>query len=108
MKLRDTLAAVAIVFAANGVAATPATAQPALVKQVPPEYPRGAERRKIEGSVTLTFDVDASGKTSNIAVVDASMPGVFDKAAEKALEQWRFEEGQTGNAISVTIDFKLN
>lgn len=91
-----------------GAVALPAYAGPVLViKQVPPEYPRGAERRELEGTVDLKFVVDDSGKVASVEVVGESTPGVFDKAATKALKQWKFEAGQPGDG-EITIAFKLS
>ena len=88
-------------------AQAPAFAEPAAVKQVAPEYPRGAERRKLEGTVDLIFDVTADGKVENVQVSNASVPGVFDKAAIKALSRWKFEEGDASQGMNITIDFRL-
>ncbi len=108
MAFRRTIMAAAAFASAMGVTALPAAAGgPVLVKQVPPEYPRGAERRELEGTVDLKFTVDESGTVGGIEVVGASMPGVFDSAAEKALEQWKFESGSPGEA-EVTIVFALS
>ena len=108
MALKKMMLVAATSFAAMGVTTLPAMAEgPVLVKQVPPEFPRGAERRSLEGTVDLTFNVDATGKVENVAVKGASMPGVFDKAAIKALEQWTFEKGAPGEG-EVTIAFKLS
>ncbi|MAK61739.1 MAG: TonB family protein [Ponticaulis sp.] len=107
MTLKHVLMAAATAMTAFGtVGVAPAFAEPVLIKQVPPEYPRGAERRKIEGTVGLQFEVDDNGKVANITVVSESMPGVFDKAAVDALEQWRFEKGNPGNG-EITIAFAL-
>lgn len=74
-----------------------------------PEYPRGAERRGIEGSVTVSFTIAADGSVTDAEVVAASPQGVFDRAALQAVESWRYEpsdaasEGQTRD-----LDFRLN
>ncbi len=107
MAFKQMMLAAATAVAAMGVTTLPAMAEgPVLVKQVPPEYPRGAERRSLEGTVDLSFMVDADGAVSNVEVKGATMPGVFDKAAVKALEQWKFEKGAPGEG-EVTIAFKL-
>lgn len=107
MTLKNILLAAATAATTLGISALPASAEgPVLVKQVPPEYPRGAERRSLEGTVDLGFEVDADGKIAKVEVLGASMPGVFDSAAIKALEQWKFEKNSPG-AGEVTIAFKL-
>ncbi|HBH91454.1 MAG TPA: energy transducer TonB, partial [Hyphomonadaceae bacterium] len=57
MKLKHAFLAAATAMTAFGVGVAPAMAEPVLVKQVAPEYPRGAERRNLEGSVELAFEV---------------------------------------------------
>lgn len=51
------------------------------IERVAPEYPRGAERRGIEGSVRITYSVTPSGEVVNAEVVEATPAGVFDRAA---------------------------
>lgn len=107
MSLKHVLMAAATVTTAFGAGAImPAAAEPVLVKSVPPEYPRGAERRSLEGEVDLAFEVNDAGQVENVSVVSATMPGVFDSAAVKALEDWKFEKGQPGPG-QVTIVFDL-
>lgn len=107
MKLKLALSAAVLSVASIFGSTAPALAEAKVVKQVAPEYPRGAERRELEGSVSMSFDVNDAGKVENIAVTDASMPGVFDKAAMKALEKWKFESGSPDTGINVTINFQL-
>lgn len=108
MALKKIILAAALSASSFGLAALPAAAEgPVLVKQVPPEYPRGAERRELEGTVDLKFIVDAAGSVTSVEVTGASMPGVFDAAATKALEKWKFEAGSPGEG-EVTIAFKLS
>ncbi|ACT59099.1 energy transducer TonB [Hirschia baltica] len=107
MKLKFALSAAALSVASVFGGAAPALAEAKVVKQVAPEYPRGAERRELEGSVSLSFDVNDAGKVENVAVTDASIPGVFDAAAIKALSQWKFESGSPDAGINVTINFQL-
>lgn len=92
-----------------GLAAAPAALAevPKLLKQVPPEYPRGAERRGIEGFVTAALTIDASGKVSAVGVVEAEPAGVFDSAVENAVKQWKFEKGKPIEKVQITLEFKL-
>ena len=54
-------------------------------------YPSDAEKDGIEGSVTLSYDVDTNGIAKNIVVVEARPPGIFDDAAIAYLNTWRFQ-----------------
>ena len=49
-----------------------------------------AEQRGIEGWVELMFTITASGAVTDV-VVTASHPGtVFDKAATRAVQRWKY------------------
>lgn len=65
--------------------------------RITPAYPESLLAAPVAGSVSLAFDLDASGVPSNVKVVHSTPPGVFDSAAVLALQQWYFEpaEGQT-------------
>ncbi len=80
---------------------------PKLVKPVAPEYPRAAQRRNVEGKITLKLVINADGKVDSVEVVEAEKPGIFDKAAIAAAEKWVFEAGKPTNDFVKTITFKL-
>jgi protein TonB len=92
---------------AVGLLGAPALAAPKATKQVAPEYPRGAERRGLEGVVTVEFNIDASGKVSDVKVVAADQPGVFDEAAVEAVSQWEYEAGEATTGYRVELEFAL-
>jgi protein TonB len=67
-------------------------------------YPALSRRRGEEGSVTLSFDISASGKISNIQIIKSSGHKRLDKAAEKALSKARFTPAQQrGKPIASTL-----
>ena len=74
-----------------------------------PEYPRGAERRGIEGSVRIEYSIAASGEVVNARVVEAEPAGVFDRAALAAIESWRYAPAadQT-DGHSRELEFRLS
>ena len=76
----------------------PAFAEPEAVKIVAPEYPRGAERRKIEGSVVVEFTILEDGSTLNPTVVEAEPAGVFDAAAIQAVQKWKYKKSEADHA----------
>jgi len=60
------------------------------LKTVQPVYPAKAQAHKLEGWVDVEFTVSETGKVQDVAVRAASSPGVFDDAALKAVNQWRY------------------
>lgn len=78
-----------------------------LVKQVAPDYPRGAERRGVEGKVVVEYTVQADGTVADAQVVEATPPGVFDSAAVKAVERWRYEKPGAPTSVRAEIAFNL-
>jgi protein TonB len=55
-----------------------------------PEYPHRAIAAHIEGWVELQFTITAAGTVTDIAVVGADPAGVFEDAATKALQRWKY------------------
>lgn len=56
----------------------------------PPEYPQEFRPLGIDGSVKSTFDIEASGKVSNVQIVESTNPALADAVRER-LAQWQFE-----------------
>ena len=106
-----------------GSSTPPATRQPARqpsgvttsvtpIRTDPPKYPSAALRRRIEGSVVIEFTVLTDGTTSDIEIVSANPPRVFDREAIRAVSRWTFEPAMVdGTAqtqrIRHTLDFNL-
>lgn len=62
-----------------------------LLTRVEPEYPREALRGRQQGWVEVEFTVGRDGSVSDVQVVAARPPRVFDRAAVRAMQDWRFE-----------------
>ncbi len=62
-----------------------------LLTRVEPEYPREALRGRQQGWVEVEFTVSREGSVSDIQVVAARPPRVFDRAAIRVMQDWRFE-----------------
>jgi TonB family protein len=82
------------------------------VREVPPVYPRDAERQKISGWVDVEFTVAADGSTQDLVVRGAEPRQMFDQAAVDAVKRWRFEPiMRNGAAVAqraaVRIRFEL-
>lgn len=85
---------------------------PDVIRQVRPEYPPEAQRRGIEGRVTVRLIVDTEGKPTQCAVQSAQPAGVFEKSALKAAGAMRFTPGRSkGRAVRTLVllpfDYRL-
>jgi len=61
------------------------------IVKVAPIYPRRALSRGIEGWVLLEFTVTKLGTVVDVKVVDADPPNIFDSAAIKAAEKFKYK-----------------
>jgi protein TonB len=66
--------------------------RPEAVSQTPPTYPPELRKAKIEGSVTLVFVLDETGRVEDPRVENSSRPE-FEKPALDAIRRWRFRPG---------------
>lgn len=55
-----------------------------------PRYPKRALKRKIDGEVTLAFEIAKHGRARNIRVAEQTPSGVFDDEAIDAMKYWAF------------------
>lgn len=60
------------------------------VVRVNPQYPPGELRRGVEGWVQVRFSVSKTGMVTDVQVVDANPPNVFDDATINAVRRWRY------------------
>jgi protein TonB len=79
-------------------AATP----PTLAHRVPPEYPRRARARGIEGLVLLAVVVGRDGMVEGSPSVRASVP-MLDEAAVAAVRRWRFRPARDAGGAPVRV-----
>ena len=107
-KLLTAFIAGTIGMSAMGSLSMPAfAAERQVVKQKAPKYPRAAERRGIEGFVVLEYTILADGAVQTPVVVEATPAGVFDQAAIKAVEGWKFEPAAVDTpAVQTKLTFK--
>ena len=59
--------------------------------RVQPTYPPHAAQRGIEGWVQVSFSVTESGTVANAKVMSADPPGIFNRAALKAIAKWKYK-----------------
>ena len=91
------------------LAAMPAAAVADLrpVHRVDPEFPSEAVKAgATKGKVTARMTLDASGKVTQVEIVDALPRRLFDRAVTRALADWRYAEGAAGRVVEVEIAFK--
>lgn len=74
--------------------------------RVPPSYPGYALSHSIEGYVDLAFTVTAAGKTADIRVIGAKPTGIFERAATKAVEQWKYRPRMIDGQAIATRDVR--
>jgi protein TonB len=70
--------------------------QPRALHEIVPDYPSDADRQRLSGKVRLQLKLEADGRVSDIGIVSASPPGVFDESAIKAFREARFAPAQRG------------
>jgi protein TonB len=79
----------------------------------PPQYPRLAQRRGLEGLVTLEAQIDSTGRVTDLRIFTSSGHKILDKAALKSVRNWRFSPGTVGGRVQsmwvkVPVRFKLS
>jgi protein TonB len=71
------------------------------------EYPSGALEKKIQGTVELGYVVTAKGAVSDIKVLDANPPGIFETAATKAISRLRYKPGVDARGKPIAVSTKM-
>ena len=75
--------------------------QPRILKRVEPQYSEEARKNKLQGSISLSVVVDATGAPTQIAVLRPLGMGL-DEMAVQAVSQWKFSPG-TKNGVAVAV-----
>ncbi|OYW25863.1 MAG: energy transducer TonB, partial [Hydrogenophilales bacterium 12-63-5] len=68
--------------------------QPHALRVIRPDYPAEADRQRVSGTLRLQLKLEADGHVSDIEVVSATPPGVFEDSAIKAFRDARFAPAQ--------------
>jgi protein TonB len=68
--------------------------QPRALREIEPDYPRDADRQRLSGRVRLQLKLETDGRISDIEVVSATPPGVFEESSIKAFRDARFAPAQ--------------
>lgn len=85
---------------------------PRVRAQVAPFYPAEARRLGLDGTVTVAFTVDESGRVVAAKAVDCT-DDIFCAEAVRAVSKWRFEPGRRNGRVvrfrmAVPIVFRMN
>jgi len=87
--------------------AEPPTPAEVLHRPAPP-YPAVAQRRGIEGHVVVRMRVEPSGAVSDVVVVEAEPPGVFDAVAIDTARRYRFRPARRGaEPVRTTVEQRI-
>jgi TonB family protein len=72
-----------------------------------PVYPYAALTNGIEGWVLVEYTVNERGHVVTPRILEANPPGVFDRAALRALSRWRYEpHGAEPRTMKVRLTFR--
>ena len=67
---------------------------PRALRKIVPDYPADADRQHLSGKVRLQLKLEADGRISDIEIMSAIPPGIFDESAVKAFRDARFAPAQ--------------
>jgi protein TonB len=80
--------------------------------KTPPRYPYRAKRMGLEGVVKVKFFVDKEGRVSEVTILSASVPDVFDESVINAISSWKYSPGElmgekVATMVTTEIIFKM-
>jgi len=75
--------------------------------RVDPVFPRQAQREGISGRVIAHVVVQPNGSVSEVRIISAAPPRIFDREVIRALSQWRFNPEPVGFIGEYEIVFNL-
>lgn len=78
--------------------------QPRALGNIEPDYPPDADRQQRSGKLRLQLKLEADGRVSDVEVVEAEPPGVFEDSAVRAFRAARFAPAQKdGRAVRALL-----
>ncbi|MDE2306257.1 MAG: energy transducer TonB [Gammaproteobacteria bacterium] len=79
-----------------------------LISNDPPVYPENALERGIGGKVVVGYTIDPTGRTRDVHVVRSKPARIFDEAARRAVEHWRYAPVRAaGKAVAVPAEILI-
>ncbi|MFY2763105.1 TonB family protein [Arenimonas sp. MALMAid1274] len=98
--------AAAQALAAQAAAAPPRRLTPIAVSTPQPNYPVGALRGGITGTVEVQITIARDGSVSNVRILSARPRGTFERSVQSTVRNWRFEPLDETVTITRTINFR--
>ncbi len=87
--------------------ASPILAQVSPVTKEPLEFPREAVRAGVEkGEVKVKVIIDAAGNVTDVQILDAKPPRIFDRAVRAGMAKWKFSAGDANRSYETIVEFK--
>lgn len=78
-----------------------------LVYAPKPLYPSQAYQKRLTGIVKVKYDVDASGKTYNVAVIQEWPKGYFKESALQSVSKMKYIENHPKQGLIINIKYRL-
>ena len=72
------------------------------------KYPERAERLRIDGEISVLYDINKSGKVENVRVTKTDPPYIFERSVRKQISLWEFPSGEPRTDQLLKIIFKAN
>lgn len=72
-----------------------------------PRYPQEALEKNLEGFVKFEVTISPQGDVTNVRVIKAEPPGVFEQAMIDAVKTWKYCPSGRTITLSLTVNFKL-
>jgi periplasmic protein TonB len=104
---RPRILSVACLLASTLLGCGLAFAQTTPVTREPFEFPREAVRAGVDkGEVKVKVIIDAGGNVTDVQIVDAKPPRIFDRAVRASMAKWKFNAGDANRSYETLIEFK--
>jgi protein TonB len=80
--------------------------KPKRLRQNEPSYPATLKAQGIEGDVTVSVSIDATGQVTSVSIVRSSGQPAFDQAAQQAARAERFTPAvRDGRPVAFTLTY---
>ena len=81
---------------------------PVPIRRMPPPYPARAKAKGITGFVDVSLVIDASGRVSDVQIMEASPPGIFEDGVLATVKSWSFQPAMyQGQAVPIRVRLNL-